>query len=237
MRTKLAGRVWALGLAAGSLLGAPALAAVEHATLDRGVEAIVISGDILDGDDERFGELSRRFPRAVVYLDSAGGSLMPAIEIGKLVRAGHHATAVLDGSACTSACALIWTAGTPRYLGPQGHLGFHASYSDEGGRLVETGVGNAIVGYYLSQLDLAEDAAVFATIASPYEINWLTAENSGEAGIAFEAAPASLPAPPRGASGTTKLGSNPLVLQKAQPARTAADRGAQSATRVSKTAP
>jgi hypothetical protein len=55
-------------------------------------------------------------------------------------------------------------------IGTQGRLGFHASYSDEGGRLVETGVGNAIVGHYLSQLDLSEDATVFATIASPYEI-------------------------------------------------------------------
>lgn len=213
MRTRLAGRICALGLAAASLVCAPASAAVEHATLDRGVEAIVISGDILDGDEVRFSDLSRRFPRAVVYLESAGGALLPAIEIGKRVRARHHATAVLEGSTCTSACALIWLAGTPRYLGPEAHLGFHASYSDEGGRLVETGVGNAIVGHYLSQLELSEDAAVFATIASPYEINWLTPENSDEAGIAFEAIPASLPAPPRTAS------SNPQVLQKARIAK------------------
>jgi hypothetical protein len=65
----------------------PSAAAIAHSTLDGGVEAIVISGDILDGDDERFAELSRRFPRAVVYLDSAGGALMAAIEIGKLVHA------------------------------------------------------------------------------------------------------------------------------------------------------
>jgi hypothetical protein len=170
MRTWLAGRICPLGLAAASLVSVPASAAVEHATLERGAEAIVISGDILDGDDARFGDLSLRFPRAVVYLESAGGSLVPAIEIGKLVRARQHPTAVLDGSTCTSACALIWLAGTPRYLGPEAHLGFHASYSDEGGRLVETGVGNAMVGHYLSQLELSEDAAVFATIASPYVV-------------------------------------------------------------------
>jgi hypothetical protein len=210
--------VCALGLAA-SGFAAPASAAVEHATLDRGGEAIVISGDILDGDDTRFGELSRRYPRAVVYLESAGGSLQPAIEIGKLLHARHHATAVLDGSTCTSACALIWIAGAPRYLGPEAHLGFHASYYDEGGRLVETGVGNAIVGHYLAQLDLSEDAAVFATIASPYEINWLNAANSGEADIPFEATPASLPAPRRPASANPKLAGNHQVLQKAQSAK------------------
>jgi hypothetical protein len=217
MRSKLFG-LCALALAAPGC-ATPASAAVEHSTLDRGVEAIFITGDILEGDDTRFGDLSRRFPRAVVYLESAGGSLMPAIEIGKLVHARHHATAVLDGSVCTSACALIWIAGTPRYLGPQGRLGFHASYSDEGGRLVETGVGNAMVGHYLAQLDLPEDAAVFATIASPYEINWLTAENSGEAGIAFEATPRSLPAPRRPANTNPKIAGNNQILQKAQRAK------------------
>lgn len=216
MRPKMAGRICALALAAGGAVSAPAQAAVEHTTLDRGVEAIFITGDILDGDDARFGELSQRYPRAVVYLESAGGSLVPAIEIGKLVHARQHATAVLDGSTCTSACALIWLAGKPRYLAGEGRLGFHASYSDEGGRLVETGVGNAIVGHYLAQLDLPEDAAVFATIASPYEINWLTADNSGEAGIAFEPPPTSLPAPRRPANGSPKLAGNSAMLQKAQ---------------------
>ena len=216
MRARLPGGVLALAIA--SVAPAPVLAAVDHTTLDRGVEAIFITGDILEGDDERFSELSRRYPRAVVYLESAGGSLVPAIEIGKLVHARNHATAVLDGSTCTSACALIWIAGAPRYLAAEGHLGFHASYSDEGGRLVETGVGNAIVGHYLAQLDLPEDAAVFATIASPYEINWLNAENSGEAGIAFEATPASLPRPPRPANTNPKLVANPQMLQKAQSA-------------------
>lgn len=215
MRSGLLG-LGALTLAVSALAEAPASATIEHSTLDRGVEAIFISGDILDGDEERFGDLSRRYPRAVVYLESAGGALVAAIEIGKLVHAGHHATAVLDGSTCTSACALIWIAGTPRYLGPEGRLGFHASYSDEGGRLVETGVGNAMVGHYLAQLDLPEDAAVFATIASPYEINWLTPENSGEAGIAFEPTPASLPVPRRPANTNPKLAGNNQMLQKAQ---------------------
>jgi hypothetical protein len=216
MRSRLPGLLGTVGL---GLAAVPASATVEHATLEGGVEAIVISGDIVPGDDSRFGELSRRFPRAVVYLESDGGALVPAIEIGKRVRAGHHATVVLDGSTCTSACALVWLGGTPRYLGAQARLGFHASYSDEGGRLVETGVGNAMVGHYLSQLDLPEDAAVFATAASPYELNWLTAENSGEAGIAFDAAPASLPAPRRVASANPKAMGDRPMLHKARRAK------------------
>ena len=216
MQSSLSGWICALAFAVASLAPLRAAAGVEHTTLDRGVEAIVITGDILDDDDARFRDLSQRFPHAVVYLESAGGALVSAIEIGKLVRAQRHATAVLDGNTCTSACALIWIAGSPRYLGVDGRLGFHASYADDGGRLVETAVGNAMVGHYLSQLDLTEDAAIFATIASPYEINWLTADNSGEAGIPFEFAPRSLPRPPRPASDNPKLVSSPRMLQKAK---------------------
>ena len=216
MRARLPGRLCALGLAVSSLASAPASAAIEHARLDRGTEAILITGDILPGDEATFGDLSRRYPRATVYLDSAGGALLAAIEIGKLVRARRHATVVLDDSTCASACALIWVAGAPRYLGPSGRLGFHASYTDEGGRVVETGVGNAMVGYYLSQLQLSEGATVFATIASPDQMNWLTPENSGEAEISFEPVPGSLPVPSRPANANHKRSGNPQVLQKAQ---------------------
>lgn len=217
MRSKVFARVCAMVLAAPGVTSVPAsAAAVEHATLDGGAEAILITGDIMPGDEARFGELSRRYPRATIYLESAGGALLAAIEIGKLVRARRHATVVLDGSNCTSACALIWIAGAPRYLGPRARLGFHASYTDEGGRMVETGVGNAMVGHYLSQLQLSEGATVFATIASPEQMNWLTPENSGEAEISFEAAPRSLPVPSRLASAGTRPGGNPQMLQKAQ---------------------
>jgi hypothetical protein len=76
-----------------------------------------------------------------------------------------------------------------------------------------------MVGHYLSQLSLPEDAAVFATLASPYEINWLTAQNSGEAGISFEAIPQSLPTPTRQANANPKLVGNPQMLQKARSAK------------------
>lgn len=213
------GRAASLALFVAAASPIPARAAVEHPTLDPGTEAIFVIGDVLPGDDAQFDGLSRRYPQAVVYLESAGGSLLPAIEIGRLIRARRHATVVLDNSTCTSACALIWLAGTPRYIATQGRVGFHASYSDEGGRMVETGVGNAMVGHYLSRLDLPEDAAVFATIASPYEINWLTPENSVEAGITFEAVPAALATPHRPANANPKLISRPQMLQKAPIAR------------------
>jgi len=165
----------------------PALAAeIDHDPGESGDMAVIlITGEIQRGDVEKFRDLSVRYPEAIVGLDSGGGALAPALEIGRMIRLRGYITAVLDDAQCTSACALIWLAGNPRMLSRSGSLGFHASYQDVGGKLVETGVGNAMVGHYLSQLSLPEKAVIFATSASPYEIRWLNEANRYSAGIEF----------------------------------------------------
>lgn len=185
---------------------------------------IFISGEIVAGDDATFRELSVRYPEALVGLDSGGGSITPALEIGRLIRLRGYGTAVTSDSKCTSACALIWLAGTPRFLQPGGRLGFHASYRDEGGKLVETGLGNAIIGHYLSQLNLSQRAVVFATSASPYEISWLTPANKLSSGIDFSEVPGDdepprppppvyIPPPVK----SSKISSSPPTVTKLKP--------------------
>jgi len=82
----------------------------------------------------------------------------------------------------------------------------------------EIGVGNAVIGHYLSQLGLSEKAVIFATSASPYTISWLIAANSADADIGFEAAPPSLPRPPESFLAL----SGPLQKAQADPAQVAA---------------
>ncbi len=196
MRLGLLRGVCAATLAAGGLGPAPVSAAIQHSTLEGGVEGIYITGEIQLGDDAAFRDIAERFSDAVVFLESPGGTVIPALEIGRLVRERGYRTVVLAEGTCASSCALIWLAGTPRYLASGGQVGFHASSAqEEDGRLVESGVSNAFVGYYLSKLELSERAVVFTTMASPYELTWLTAENSDGAGIGFERALESVPAP------------------------------------------
>jgi hypothetical protein len=167
------------------LSGAPAGAAeVTHTRLESR-ELIRIEGEIEYGDQEKFRKLSIIYDDAIVALDSVGGSLVAAIEIGKMVHLKGYPTLVAADAICTSGCALIWVAGSERFLSTKGRLGFHASYLDVGGRLQETGVGNALVGRFLTQLNLPERAIVFATTASPTEIKWLTETNMSNAGIDF----------------------------------------------------
>lgn len=154
-------------------------------TLENGTEVIFLNGTISSGDEERFRELSVKYQNAIVVLNSSGGMLKPALEIGRQIRLRGYRTLVMEDDECASACALIWLAGTQRILSGDGKIGFHASYVDEGGRKVESGVANAMVGFYLSQLNLSESAVVFTTLAPPDKVEWIRAESSGSVPIEF----------------------------------------------------
>lgn len=154
-------------------------------TLENGTEVIFLNGPISSGDEERFRELSVKYKNAIVVLNSSGGMLKPALEIGRQIRLRGYRTLVMEDDQCASACALIWVAGTQRILSGDGKVGFHASYIDEGGRKVESGVANAMVGFYLSQLNLSGSAVIFTTLAPPDKVEWIRAASSGSVPIEF----------------------------------------------------
>ena len=179
---------WALTVACGAIgIAVPAQSAtIRHMPVSKTVEAIVVEGELVPSDIDKFREVSLQFKSAMVILDSQGGALSAGIEIGKMIRLTGYSTLVPANTTCTSSCALIWLAGSRRFLSPDGKVGFHASYTDRNGRLEETGVGNAMVGHYLSLLNLPQKAVIFATMAGPDEITWLTRKNKALAGIEFE---------------------------------------------------
>ena len=72
--------------------------------------------------------------RTTVLIDSPGGSITPAIAIGRLVRARGlrvEVARVADGrptdasASCASACVLVLAAGTSRGVGPAARVGVH----------------------------------------------------------------------------------------------------------------
>jgi hypothetical protein len=84
-------------------------------------------------------------------------------------------------------------------------IGFHAAYIKNEGRPSESGVGNALVGSYLTQIGLSEKAVVYITLAAPTEMTWLTFSDAEQIGI--EVVPwefekdATKPTPPSGRGG------------------------------------
>lgn len=150
-----------------------------------GSDVIAVTGVIADTDDETFRDVAATSRRAVVLLESQGGAVDPALEMGRAIRLKGFATHVDADKLCASACALMWLAGNPRQIVDGAKVGFHASYVLTDGRPVEKGVGNALIGAYLNQIGLSQDAIVFVTSAPPEGMEWLTVEKADRIGVSL----------------------------------------------------
>ena len=149
-----------------------------------GTSIILVKGRIEPDDDIKFAKVAGEVSNGIVLLNSDGGYLRPAIQIGRIVRSKGLATwvATLEGQ-CASACGFIWLAGTPRMMDIGSKVGFHAAYTMDGGRPSITGAGNAVVGGYMRELGLSDTAIVYATTAGPEAIKWLSFEVAKEIGL------------------------------------------------------
>ena len=131
---------------------------------------VAVDGRFEAGDEIKFRTQVGRLTKAVVVFNSDGGDTKAGIEIGKTIRLKSFATAVLDGFRCASACALAWLGGSPRFMQRGAQIGFHATYVVRGGQPSESGVGNALVGSYLTQIGLPEAAIVYISKAAPTQL-------------------------------------------------------------------
>ncbi len=172
-----------------SLFFAPVAANAAKIISDRtnsGKAFIIISGPIERDDARKFALELIKTNAEMVVLDSTGGSTVEAIEIGKSIRLKSVSTFVFNGRVCASACGLIWLAGSNKFLEKGARVGFHATYTNNQGERITSGLGNALVGRYLTLLNLPEKAIAFATMADPNGIIWLTPENYKTSGIDVE---------------------------------------------------
>jgi hypothetical protein len=155
---------------------------------EKGCYFFVIEGPIEAHDGGKFLELvythAQEIDNAAVLLDSPGGSLVAALQIGRAIKKGHYATYVSEGSVCLSACALIFVAGSSLQVEATSKIGFHAAYYKSTG--TETGAGNALIGAYLTNLGYKQDAVLFFTQAGPTQMNWLTAKAAEKLGMKIE---------------------------------------------------
>ena len=152
---------------------------------------ISITGEIQKGDADKFRVLAAGSRADTVFLSSQGGSLSEAFEIGRVITVSNYTTIVIDNAWCSSACALIWIAGQKRFAQPKSHIGFHAGYTVDNGKPITSGMANALIGRYLTQLNMPTDAIVFATSATPDKMAWLDTSRPGREGINYSILPSS----------------------------------------------
>jgi hypothetical protein len=164
-------------------LQAARAANIEVRHLDTAAALIMVEGDLELGDIEIFRSRVAGLSKATVAFRSDGGSLLAGIRIGMLIRVKGFTTIVPDAAQCASACAVAWLGGAHRFLGVGSKVGFHAAYVQKAGTTTESGPGNAVLGAYLDQIGLPEDAIVYITQAAPNSMKWLNMEDAAQHGI------------------------------------------------------
>lgn len=92
-----------------------------------GATVISLRGAIAPGDAPRIlGRIETLgLTPDLVRLDSPGGSVADALELGRALRQGGARTEVADGAVCLSACPYILAAGTERRVHPGALVGVH----------------------------------------------------------------------------------------------------------------
>jgi len=141
---------------------------------------IIMSGEFVPEDLDRFVAVSANARTAVIRFNSRGGHLQTGLLIGLIIRQRGFTTAVGPGSLCYSSCALAWLAGRTRLNDVSSKVGFHAaadanhSYSAEGTEMMRA---------YARSLGLSTLAAKFLTDATPDAMRFLTADSAKELGV------------------------------------------------------
>lgn len=160
---------------------------------DSGVVLIGVSGEIVEHDDDKFLRMIDGVERGIIVLDSPGGSLFPAINMGRAIRSRGLTTLVPDNGVCASGCAMMWLGGTKRFVSSTARIGFHAAYTESFGFASESGSGNAIVGSYYASLGLKDEAIYYLTSSGPGDMFWIDADKARELGIELTVVPSSEP--------------------------------------------
>lgn len=144
---------------------------------------IFFKGEIVKSDWQRFSQVSENIQHAVVtFVESPGGDLGTALALGARIRQRGYSTSAPN--LCASACGLAWLAGVRRYMWPSSQIGFHAVYRKSSG--AESGVGNALVGAYLTDLGFSLNVVRYVTTPRPSAVRWLSVRDAGALGISVE---------------------------------------------------
>jgi hypothetical protein len=150
-------------------------------------EAILLNGDIVDGDAARLFvayEAGRRSGPApiILVLNSPGGDVLPGAKVAEVTRTLGLSTVVAYDDNCSSICMLVFAAGVKRFYDPNhSTLGVHSvmSYTadlqgteDDGAMAATTWLARSMKYYG------ASDTVVAKLVMTPgSDMAWLTIDD------------------------------------------------------------
>jgi hypothetical protein len=155
---------------------------------DKSCTTIDINGEIEVEDGVKWKLLleKMRTPRAVVILNSPGGSVGAALLIANDIFNREYDTGFREGI-CNSACTTIWLAGKTRYMSSRAALGFHQARDAVTNRKSRSG--NDAAFEFYAKLKLPEPAMRYFFSAAPNELAWVTFDKATELELRPEAWP------------------------------------------------
>ena len=162
-------------------------------------------GEITDATPDAFRRpLSSENPTTLLRLNSAGGSLFGALELGLLIRQSNFETEIghtegfnkLPGE-CASACAYAFMGGIARSLEEGAKLGVHRFYSRaaienysakqfSAGDLDSTQRIFAALVLYLLKVGVKAEVVGLADKAGPDDMYWISASEAAALGITYD---------------------------------------------------
>jgi hypothetical protein len=150
-------------------LVSPAQAAAISVHYVWGIPVVDIDGEIELGDAKKFSRFLGS-EGATVRLNSMGGNVAAAIEIGEMVwKRGYTTLVARDNGPCASACTYIWLSGRKSAIQQNSLLCFHQAYNLITGQ--PDAAGDQLIMDHLKSVGLTNRQAWALTHAAPPDPN------------------------------------------------------------------
>lgn len=160
-------------------------------TRETGSSTYRLEGAIAEGDAPRMVKMledARPLPQTLI-LQSPGGSVHDALELGRFIRETGINTRMLAGEFCYSACPYVLVSGTERDISDDAQVGVHQHYFGESTILpasfavedIQAGQGEVML--YLDEMGIDPLVMVHALTTPPDEIYVLLPEQLEQYGV------------------------------------------------------
>lgn len=166
-----------------------------------GTPALLLTGQIAPGDADRLRRELDLVAPVTVILNSSGGSVGDALELGRWLRAAGADTALTPSDICLSACPYILAGGVQRSVAPGAWVGVHQHFFDRNLALPaflaveDIQRGQGMVMAYLIEMGVDPAMMQAALMTPPDEIYLLLPEELARFGLITDTdAPSGQPA-------------------------------------------
>jgi len=122
-----------------------------------------------------------------VEVDSEGGEMFAAMEIGRVLRGADASIAIERGAVCNSACVFVLMGAKRRSLARGARVGIHRPSLSEGGRDADVDALADQIGWYAKQMDVSPAIASAIMVVPSEGMRFLTVAELDAFGIQISA--------------------------------------------------